>query len=248
MLRAHKYRDRPAQADQLHLDLWWRGENIACDAGSYLYGGDPPWDNGLARTAVHNTITIAGRDQMTRAGRFLWLDWADARVGLDYQFGLKCAKASHDGFSKLGCTHERSVWWSEEDEFWIVLDEVTGQGSRRCRLHWLFPDHDYEIDESRMHLDTPPGAFNVTWFCSRDSQVSLARAGELVSGTGACDATRGWRSLYYAEKIPALSLAVEAESPIKFVTVFAPAEVTVVIGEREIQVSGRRDYKLAFEL
>jgi hypothetical protein len=54
MLRAAEYRDRPAQADQLHLDVWWRGENIACDAGTYLYGGDPPWQNGLARTVVHN--------------------------------------------------------------------------------------------------------------------------------------------------------------------------------------------------
>ena len=33
--------------DQLHLDLWWRGLNIAQDAGTYLYNADPPWDNPL---------------------------------------------------------------------------------------------------------------------------------------------------------------------------------------------------------
>ena len=46
MLRAARYADRPSQADQLHLDLWWRGENIVCDAGTYLYNGPSPWTNG----------------------------------------------------------------------------------------------------------------------------------------------------------------------------------------------------------
>jgi hypothetical protein len=60
-MRCAHYRDRPAQADQLHFDLWWRGNNIACDAGSYLYNGEPPWDNSLAVTSVHNTVTTGRR-------------------------------------------------------------------------------------------------------------------------------------------------------------------------------------------
>ncbi len=35
--RCTAYRYRPAQADMLHMDLWWRGVNVACDPGSYLY-------------------------------------------------------------------------------------------------------------------------------------------------------------------------------------------------------------------
>ena len=38
---------RPSHADQLHLDLWWRGLNITQDAGTYLYNADSPWDNSL---------------------------------------------------------------------------------------------------------------------------------------------------------------------------------------------------------
>ena len=56
------------------------GDNVACDAGTYLYTAEPPWDNALARTAVHNTVTVDGRDQMTRVGRFLWAHWAQGRV------------------------------------------------------------------------------------------------------------------------------------------------------------------------
>jgi hypothetical protein len=247
MLRAAKYRDRPAQADQLHLDLWWRGENIACDVGSYLYGGDPPWDNGLARTAVHNTVTVDGRDQMTRAGRFLWLDWMQARVAFRSEYGLKIAAASHDGYKRIGCTHVRSVLWSEEDDFWIVVDDVTGKGSQRCRLHWLFPDCQYEFHDSSLSLKTPAGVLNVKSSSSNDSRLSLARAGNVIFGTGICDETRGWRSLYYAEKTPALSLALEGETPlpIKFVTVFAPAETGVLIRKRELQINSRgNDYRI----
>jgi asparagine synthase (glutamine-hydrolysing) len=248
MLRAAEYRDRPAQADQLHLDVWWRGENIACDAGTYLYGGDPPWQNGLARTVVHNTVTIGGRDQMKRAGRFLWLDWAQARVAFDSKCGLKVVKASHDGYKQLGCMHERSVFWSEEDDFWIVLDEIAGQGTESCRLHWLFPDYVHELHEASLHLSTPVGHFKVNWSCSHESQASLARAGEMISGIGPCEKTRGWRSVYYAQKMPALSLAVECETrlPVTFVTVLAPEEVEVVIRRERVQIkSAGRSYDVA---
>ncbi|NOY99266.1 MAG: hypothetical protein GXP40_08710, partial [Chloroflexi bacterium] len=67
---------RLAHADQLHLDLWWRGENVALDPGTYLYNAAPPWDNPWPATQFHNTVTVNGLDQMTRAGRFMYLDWA----------------------------------------------------------------------------------------------------------------------------------------------------------------------------
>ncbi|MDP2995171.1 MAG: heparinase II/III family protein, partial [Anaerolineales bacterium] len=77
-LRTAQFTTRPSHADQLHLDLWWRGLNVAQDAGTYLYNAPAPWDNSLTTTLVHNTMTVNGRDQMTRAGRFLYLDWVNA--------------------------------------------------------------------------------------------------------------------------------------------------------------------------
>ncbi len=79
-LRAARFKSRPGHADQLHLDLWWRGFNLARDPGTFSYNSPPPWDNPLAHTAVHNTLSVDDCDQMTRAGRFLWLDWAQAEV------------------------------------------------------------------------------------------------------------------------------------------------------------------------
>jgi hypothetical protein len=59
-LRATQFPSRFGHMDQLHLDLWWRGLNIAQDAGTYLYNADPPWDNPLV-AAAHNTVTGRSR-------------------------------------------------------------------------------------------------------------------------------------------------------------------------------------------
>jgi hypothetical protein len=59
-LRTAQYSSHPSHADQLHLDLWWRGLNITPDAGSYLYNGEKPWDNALCSAFVHNTVPVPG--------------------------------------------------------------------------------------------------------------------------------------------------------------------------------------------
>ena len=79
-IRVARFHSRPAHADQLHLDLWWRGINLAQDPGTYLYNSAPPWENSLTSALVHNTVTVDGQEFMLRAGRFLYLDWAQGKV------------------------------------------------------------------------------------------------------------------------------------------------------------------------
>ena len=233
MLRAARYRVRPAQADQLHFDLWWRGENIACDAGTYLYNGAMPWKNALAATSVHNTVTIGHRDQMTRAGRFLWLDWAQAQ-SVQYRVGelATAVEAWHDGYKKLGIVHKRAVLNIED--CWIVVDDLSGSFNGEARLHWVFPDCElaWEQDESRLWMQTAAGPFQCCLHIPGASSVSLARAGKILAEAGNEESDehlqiRGWHSLYYGEKTPALSLAAECRLPIRFITVLAPAEVVL---------------------
>lgn len=111
-LRAVRFTSRPSHADQLHVELWWQGVNLAQDAGTYLYNAAPPWDNALAGTAFHNTVMVDGQDQMTRAGRFLWLDWAQAEVLerlLAPDGSLLRIVARHNGYRRLGVIHERTL-------------------------------------------------------------------------------------------------------------------------------------------
>jgi hypothetical protein len=232
-LRAVKYKSRPSHADQLHLDLWWRGLNIARDAGSYLYNVPPPWDNALTHTAVHNTVSVDGCEQMSRAGRFLYLDWASSgqkhpiEVNADI---LQSEVAWHAGYRRLGLRHERTVTIFN-DEHWQVDDNLlfikTNQPQRAFRLHWLLPDWEWGLDEKpngvELRLRSPHGWVKLR--LSSDlpqASFTLARAGELVYGKGPTAPTTGWFSPTYGQKFPALSCALEGmgQTDVKFYSRF----------------------------
>jgi hypothetical protein len=87
------------------------------------------------------------------------------------------------------------------------------------RLHWLLPDWKWEIENEAsgvmLTLGSPYGQIALTIIHSPASvpcSFSLVRAGELLCGWADPDPTRGWTSPTYGVKIPALSLAVTAES------------------------------------
>ncbi len=214
-LRAAEFHERPGHADQLHLDLWWRSHNIAMDAGIYLYNAPAPWNNALASTRVHNTLTINGRDQMQRAGRFLWLRRANGRGWAE---GDKLI-AEHDGYRSLGLTHRREV--ETQGSTWIVRDRVFGGSTIvAARLHWLLPDWAWKLDGNTLRLAALEGEIHVRFEAEQPIAFSLVRAGEALLGSAASDPVLGWVSHTYAEKQPALSLIADitGEPPLTIMT------------------------------
>ncbi len=223
-LRASRFQSRLAHMDQLHFDLWWRGLNVAQDPGTYLYNAEPPWDNPLVSSRVHNTVTVDGLDQMTRAGRFLTLDWFPAYSKSVLEIDERIAGrvvAYHKGYR--GIRHERTVT-VYADERWQVQDDLfTWPGRPRAfRLHWLLPDWDWELKNEEAQVEirikSPHGWLSLSvsqspWAGSPQPRVALVRAGELVYGQGQALPFEGWTSPSYGVKIPALSLAVEITVP-----------------------------------
>jgi len=222
-LRASHFKSRLSHIDQLNLDLWWRGLNITQDAGTYLYNAAPPWDNPLVTTRVHNTVSVDGRDQMTRAGRFLVLDWADAHsknlIETDENI-LGRVRAYHHGFH--GIKHERTVT-VYQDERWLVEDTLRVASARRTphtyRIHWLLPDYEWKLEEQesgvRLNLNSPHGLITLSVhsaFRIPHSAFSLVRAGELIHGQRDVQPYEGWVSRTYGRKSPALSFAFEVTS------------------------------------
>ncbi len=229
-LRAAHFTSRPGHADQLHLDLWWRGINLAQDAGTYLYNAPPPWDNSLSRTGVHNTLSVDGQDQMTRGGRFLWLDWAQAD-GVAYEKSpdgsWERMTASHNGYRRLGLVHQRAVT-AYQDGRWMVEDSLVRSGKPKVEssklkptnfsLHWLLPDWEWEMVERgessvAIYLASSLGSVLLMMQPEEGTQltgIQLVRAGELLVGDGAVAPYQGWLSPTYGQKIPALSLTIAA--------------------------------------
>ena len=224
-LRASRFKSRLSHMDQLHLDLWWRGLNVAQDAGTYLYNAEPPWDNSLVSTRVHNTVTVDGRGQMTRGGRFLTLDWIPAysqNVLDGNEQVLGKALAYHKGYQRLGIRHEREVS-AFVDERWQVKDKLlfTQPGTHVFRLHWLLMDGEWEVGSQEVgvgiRLKSKYGwvTLNIqsnSRIPNSEYRTSLIRAGELIYGAGQPLPFEGWASPTYGVKVPALSLAVEVTS------------------------------------
>jgi hypothetical protein len=226
-VRCATFRDRPSQADMLHVDLWWRGQNIVIDSGTYSYNAPEPWDNPLAHTAYHNTVTVDGRDQMDRVAKFLWFPWLKGKV--------RCMKRSatghiaywegeHDGYQRLPSPvrHRRGIL-QLGDESWLVLDYLRGSTPHCFRLHWLLPDLEHAWDECQglLTLITEAGPYHIrTQNFHRKGVYSLVR--------GDANSPRGWRAPFYSCREPALSLDLSIETPeVFFWTLFSPDSLNI---------------------
>jgi hypothetical protein len=230
MVRAGHYERRPFQADQLHVDLWHKGINIAMDAGTYLYNGAAPWDNGLAGTRVHNSVTVDGEDQMRRAGRFLWVDWAQASGRSYASEGHKFPdtfEGEHDGYRRIGVRHRRTVHFLQ-DAGWVVMDDVYGEGAHEISVHWLLPDSDFERSEGpgfRALLRLNSETIGWTMACAQGGTAAVVREGKTLNCGSVARGTEllGWESPTYGERGPAVSVlyTVPAKLPVRVVTVIS---------------------------
>jgi hypothetical protein len=211
ILRCARFQNRPGHSDQLHFDLWRQGQAVACDPGSYLYNGEPPWDNGLVGAAVHNTVFVDGVDPMIRAGRFLWLRWAQGRVLGRWRTerkALEVLAAEHNGYSRFSVLHRRILVRGGED-LWLVVDDVLGEGVHTASLGWTLPGGNWQWEGDCLGLVNRDlgvearieGPLEGAW---------IYREGCLLAGEPSADECDvwGWRSPTYAVKEPALRWGV----------------------------------------
>jgi hypothetical protein len=231
-LHTAHFTDRPSHADQLHVDLWWRGVNVAQDAGTYSYNAPKPWDNALADTMTHNTLMLDGREQMQRAGRFLWLDWAQAEIlayEMDDEGPILQLVGEHDGYRRQGALHQRLL--EATDAGWCVTDQVLSYGELNFRahnatVHWLLPDWPWDLlTPNQLQLTGPDFGFTLT--LSGVGPLSIVRAGERLLGDVQPEPTWGWTSPTYTVKQPALSViaSVNGQLPLRIVSDWAFSSV-----------------------
>jgi len=213
-LRAVAFHSRPAHADQLNVDLWWHGHNIALDAGTYMYNANPPWDNELARTCVHNTLTLNGQDQMARAGRFLWLDKVNAEVLSHLDPDRTAAQLTFHSRPRI--RHRRTLAFNPTEGFEITDELIPVRATDKpfnADMQWLLPDWPFTLFDQGIQLDGVDYSIRLTIKTiphepgDQPPQISLIRAGVTLEGSLE-NPLRGWYSPTYNQKVPALSLVL----------------------------------------
>jgi len=127
-----KYKDRPSHADNLHLDVWYKGENILTDAGSYKYNTSEETLKYFMGTASHNTVMLDDHNQMKKGARFIWYYWTQR---LSSQFeetkGTFCFKGTISAFADIakGITHTREIVKTKGKPYWLIKDHVNSKPS-----------------------------------------------------------------------------------------------------------------------
>lgn len=139
-LRAGGHKDRPSQADNLHIDAWVGEVNIAHDAGSYLYNTDEKMLRYFMGTASHNTVMIGDYDQMLKGGRFTWYYWSDlvhSTIEETAEYYSITARVRVFKYLQGNITHTRRILKWKNRLKWEVQDELENVPKRLiCYQLW----------------------------------------------------------------------------------------------------------------
>ncbi len=114
---------------------------------------------------------------------------------------------------------------------WLIEDELAAkkadQRIRTFRLHWLLPDWEWKLNQEGvktvLSIKSPQGWINLDVTVSlENAKVTLARAGECLTGERLVLPQAGWISPTYGRKEPALSFAVDVTGagPVSFTSEF----------------------------
>lgn len=120
---------RPAQMDQLHIDLWYKGINIFCDSGTYSYASE--LGKSMAFTSAHNTVVIPDKEQMNKYGNFFIYDWTSSK-------NIEHKQDSFEGtmITKNNYSHTRKIKKSSQG---YTIEDKVGLDSEFCDIYFHTP-------------------------------------------------------------------------------------------------------------
>lgn len=138
-IRCGNHKDRPSHADNLHIDIWYKGENILRDAGTYKYNTDQKLVDYFTGSKAHNTVVLGDHHQMKKGPRFIWLNWSQALKAevvetpnsLEFQGEISAFQQVEKGI-----THQRSIVKIKNKAEWVIKDIVHHNSGLPIHQYW----------------------------------------------------------------------------------------------------------------
>lgn len=126
---------RPSN-DVLHVDVWYHGQNVLMDAGSYSYNSD--LSDYFNSSRAHNTMQFGNDEPMPKISRFLNGKWV--KVESDKNVVEEKDKISWAGEYKdyNGNRHKRSVILKKEELVLEIIDQYASKVDgvlKKLRFH-----------------------------------------------------------------------------------------------------------------
>jgi len=137
--RSGKHKDRPGQADNHHLDLWYQGINILRDAGSYKYNAPENDIRFFFGSRSHNTVMVDNQDQMLKGPRFVWMYWSQSVgfFGKEEENGWQLG-GEIEAFRQIrkGIRHKRTIFKERGKPIWRIEDQMQGLKGEEMKILW----------------------------------------------------------------------------------------------------------------
>jgi Heparinase II/III-like protein/Heparinase II/III N-terminus len=192
-----------AHADALSVEVRYGGTDVLADPGTYCYHGDLAWRSYFRSTIAHNTAEVAGRDQSSAGGPFLWLRHARTRE-IDVTDGEDAASwvAEHDGYASLDppVQHRRSVRLDRRARTIEISDEIDGGGHDLRLAFHLGPLVRVQLDGACAALEWPGEGV------TRAARMALPQELRWSLHRGETDPILGWYSQGLGQRTPAATL------------------------------------------
>ncbi|KPK32009.1 MAG: hypothetical protein AMK70_11365 [Nitrospira bacterium SG8_35_1] len=201
-IRFPSFRFRPGHADALHLDLWYKGDNIIRDGGSYSYNAENQWLAYFSGTRSHSTVEFDGRDQMPRLSRFLFGKWLKTRgfSGMHAENDKITWSAGYKDYK--GAEHHRKVSLSRKQV--SVTDTLRGFRNKAI-IRWRLKQGDWQLEDMK--------CFNKKCCLSISADVPI-KSFQIVEG---------YESRYYQSKttLPVLEVQVTNNAVVSTEIIFS---------------------------
>lgn len=232
MTRAQHYTQRPFCCDNLHVDLWWRGLNIARDCGTWRYFAPdvPETESYFKGVRAHNCVQIDNAEPMEAVSRFMYFPWSSAGLAMPRDLAANTLELVGRDYVRApwGVTLRRTIV-AIDDAHWLVVDDILGGGRHRATLRWHLLDAPL-VEAANLRqttLETASGAYSVTLAASIDD----APAPAIIRGVDGTGAVQGWESEYYGERrpIPVIEWSVRTDLPLRLLTVLGPGSPATVV-------------------
>jgi len=193
-------------ADALAFTLSAGGLPILIDPGTFAYHTERRWRDYFRGTSAHNTMRVDGEDQSVKAGNFLWLQHAEARVeSFETLPDSGRLVATHDGYTRLSdpVKHRRRWMYDAARKRLLVTDEIECKGPHRLEWFWHFaPGCGVSVGANTLVAKREGVTLTMTW--------PAALAGRLV--TASEHPPLGWYSSTLDRKQPAITAVVEMQT------------------------------------
>jgi hypothetical protein len=159
LVRLGNHRFRPSHADNGHIDFWVGGENLLRDSGTYKYLTEPHLTQYFTGVQGHNTVAIAGEDQMERGPNFIWYNWTAASdieqqlAGNTYRLGGTIRLKGPQGWYSI----RREVVLHLEERSLKVTDTVENRTVLKMVQYW----HPHPAHMEKIQFTASDGVGNI---------------------------------------------------------------------------------------